>query len=210
MTMPGFDRKAHWQSVYSTKSENAVSWFEENPAHSLDLISRAGIGQDAAVVDVGGGASRLVDALVARHQAHVSVVDLSSAAFDISRARLPSSANVEWIVSDITKWRPDRSYDLWHDRAAFHFLTDASEQAAYVKVMSSALKPGGIAIIGTFAPSGPEKCSGLPVARHDASSLSKIFGPQFELLSSEPYRHVTPWNSVQEFQFSIFAKRPIR
>jgi SAM-dependent methyltransferase len=210
MTMPGFDRKAHWQSVYSTKSENAVSWFEENPAHSLDLISTAGIGQDAAVVDVGGGASRLVDAFVARHQAHVSVVDLSSAAFDISRARLPSSANVEWIVSDITKWRPDRSYDLWHDRAAFHFLTDASEQAAYVKVMSEALKPGGIAIIGAFAPSGPEKCSGLPVARHDASSLSKIFGPQFELLSSEPYRHVTPWNSVQEFQFSIFAKRPIR
>lgn len=204
--MPDFDRTAHWQTVYSTKGEEEVSWFEESPEHSLDLIRKAGINESASIVDVGGGASRLVDALVTRGQSHVTVIDLSAAALDTAKARLPSANTVTWIVSDITQWEPDRAYDLWHDRAAFHFLTDVADQNAYVSVMSKALKLGGITIIGTFALSGPEKCSGLTVARHDAESLERIFGQQFKLLSSEPYQHVTPWNSVQNFQFSTFLK----
>ncbi|MFF0924507.1 class I SAM-dependent methyltransferase [Rhizobium leguminosarum] len=204
--MPDFDRTAHWQTVYSTKGEEEVSWFEDSPEHSLDLIRKAGIAESASIVDVGGGASRLVDALVTRGQSHVTVIDLSAAALDTAKARLQLANNVMWIVSDITRWEPDRAYDLWHDRAAFHFLTDVADQNDYVSVMSKALKLGGIAIIGTFALSGPEKCSGLTVARHDAGSLERIFGQQFKLLSSEPYQHTTPWNSVQDFQFSTFVR----
>lgn len=202
-----FDRTAHWQAVYTTKGEDEVSWFEENPDHSLDLISEATAGLNASIVDVGGGASRLVDALVARGQSHITVVDLSVAALHTAKSRLPAASNVTWVVSDITRWEPDAAYDIWHDRAAFHFLTDATDQRAYVDVMAKALKPAGMAIIGTFALSGPEKCSGLPVARHDAASLAEIFGSSFRLLRSEPHRHVTPWKSVQEFQFSIFEKQ---
>lgn len=204
--MADFDRTAHWQTVYSTKGETEVSWFEDSPEHSLSLIRKAGIGDSAIVVDVGGGASRLVDRLVNKGQSHVTVVDLSAAALDVAKARLPGASSVTWIATDITKWRPDRTYDLWHDRAAFHFLTDVGDQNAYVSVMAEALNLGSIAIIGTFAPSGPEKCSGLTVARHDAESLAQILGHRFELLSCEPYQHVTPWKSIQEFQFCTFMK----
>lgn len=205
--MADLDRTAHWQTVYTTKCENEVSWFEESPNHSLDLILGAKAGLNPSIVDVGGGASRLVDALVTKGQSHITVIDLSAAALDTAKDRLPSANNVTWVVSDITQWEPDAAYDIWHDRAAFHFLTDAADQRAYVDVMAKALRPAGIAIIGTFALSGPERCSGLPVARHDAASLAEIFGPKFRLLHSEPHRHVTPWKSVQEFQFSTFEKR---
>ena len=205
--MADFDRMAHWQAVYTTKDEDEVSWFEENPDHSLELISKAKAGLNTSVVDVGGGASRLVDALVAGGQSHITVVDLSAAALATAKGRLPSANNVTWVVSDITRWKPDGAFDIWHDRAAFHFLTDSTDQGSYVEVMAKALKPSGIAIIGTFAPTGPERCSGLPVARHDAASLTEILGSRFRLLYSEPHQHVTPWNTVQDFQFSIFEKR---
>ncbi len=207
--MADFDRTAHWQAVYTTKGEDEVSWFEENPHHSMELISNAKAGLNTSIVDVGGGASRLVDALVARGQSRITVIDLSAAALATAKSRLPSANNVTWVVSDITQWEPDAAYDVWHDRAAFHFLTNAADQRAYVDVMAKALKPGGIAIIGTFAPSGPERCSGLPVARHDAANLAAIFGPRFRLSRSEPYRHVTPWKSVQDFLFNTFEKRLI-
>jgi SAM-dependent methyltransferase len=206
MMVADFDRTVHWQTVYTTKGEDEVSWFEESPDHSLDLIFRAWTGRNASIVDVGGGASRLVDALVARGQSHITVIDLSAAALDTAKSRLPSASNVTWVVADITRWEPDGAFDVWHDRAAFHFLTDIADQIAYVGVMSKALKLGGIAIVGTFAPSGPEKCSGLTVARHDAEGLKRIFGQKYKLLSSEPYQHTTPWKSVQDFQFSTFMK----
>lgn len=205
--MSDFDRTAHWQAVYTTKGEEEVSWFEQNPNYSLELIARAKAGLNARIVDVGGGASRLVDALVDKGQSAITVVDLSAAALATARRRLPSANNVTWVVSDITQWEPDDVYDVWHDRAAFHFLTDAIDQKAYVAVMAKALKTGGMVIIGTFARTGPDKCSGLPVAKHDATSLAEIFGPRFRLMRSEPQRHVTPWKSVQEFQFSVFEKR---
>lgn len=202
--------QAHWENVYSTKADNEVSWYEESPELSLSLIRQAGLGPDASVVDIGGGASRLVDALVEAGQAHVTVLDLSAAALETSRQRLPGADNVQWVVSDVRDWKPGRLYDLWHDRAAFHFLTTAEDQRAYVAVLKSVLRVGGVAVIGTFAPDGPEKCSGLPVARHDAASLQKVLGEGFDLLDTRRHEHRTPWGSVQRFQFSMFRKREDR
>ncbi|MBB4052629.1 SAM-dependent methyltransferase [Devosia subaequoris] len=201
------EREDHWQGVYSTKGEDEVSWFEESPAFSLGLLDAAGLRQEHALVDIGGGASRLVDALIARGQAWVSVLDLSQAALDIARARLPEVSNVGWIAGDVTQWEPDRGYDFWHDRAALHFLATADDQARYAEAIDRALVAGGVAVIGTFAPDGPEKCSGLPVVRHDGESLSALLGDRFVLVGQVRHEHVTPWGSVQKFQFSTFRKR---
>ncbi|MET3901336.1 SAM-dependent methyltransferase [Devosia sp. UYZn731] len=200
------ERTSHWDKVYSTKGENEVSWFEDSPELSLALLDEAGLTPAAAIIDIGGGASRLVDTLIAAGQAHVSVLDLSSSALEFARARMQATDRVDWFVSDVTTWQPTRSYDLWHDRAAFHFLTAPADQQKYAEVMTQALVKGGKAIIGTFAPDGPEKCSGLEVARHDAESLHAIFGTGFKLMATRRHEHTTPWGSVQKFQFSTFEK----
>ncbi|EHS53612.1 Methyltransferase type 12 [Rhizobium sp. PDO1-076] len=197
----------HWNNVYHHKAENEVSWYEERPDLSLSLLRSAGIGLGAAVVDVGGGASALVDALIGAGQAHVTVLDLSTAALARARQRLSGASGVDWVVADVRAWTPARQFDAWHDRAAFHFLTEISDQNAYVAVLKSALSAGGVAVIGTFAPDGPEKCSGLPVARHDCTSLQRLLGPDFDLLGSISHEHHTPWGSVQRFQFSTFHWR---
>ncbi len=202
------ERQAHWQRVYTSKEENQLSWHEDAPALSLDLLGEAGLRPEMAVVDIGGGTSRLVDALVARKQTHVTVLDLSPAALETAKKRLAGAGNVEWVAGDVTEWQPKRSYDLWHDRAAFHFLTAPEDQRAYVRVMARALKTGGRAVIGTFALDGPEKCSGLPVARHDAASLRAVLGEGFSLISTRRNEHTTPWGAVQQFQFGTFEKLP--
>lgn len=202
------DRQTHWQQVYTTKVEDGVSWFEQNPDLSLALLDEAGLEARHAIIDIGGGASRLVDALVARQQDWVSVLDLSQAALETARARLSVDARTSWIASDVTQWQPDRLYDVWHDRAAFHFLTTPQEQTAYRDVLKRALRPGGMVVIGTFAPDGPEKCSGLTVSRHDSDSLGKILGESFTLVAQRRHEHVTPWGSVQKFQFSTFRHGP--
>jgi SAM-dependent methyltransferase len=195
----------HWEQVYGTRAETDVSWFQEVPAPSLDLIARVGATPDSAIVDIGGGASRLVDHLIDRGYRHVSVLDLSESALATARTRLGAAAGrVEWIAADVTDWMPRRTYDIWHDRAAFHFLVEPAAQAVYVRRLRQGLKPGGHAIIGTFAPDGPEKCSGLPVARHDSESLAAVLGPGFALVDHLRHEHATPWGSVQRFQFSIF------
>lgn len=199
-------RRQHWDDVYTNKAETEVSWFEQRPELSLKLLRDAGLTPASAVVDIGGGASRLVDALVEARQAHVTVLDLSGAALETARSRLASPANVDWVVADVTAWAPERVYDFWHDRAAFHFLTTAESQAAYVSVLSRALRPGGHAVIGTFAPDGPEKCSGLPVTRHDANSLGAVLGAAFRLVTTMRHEHTTPWGAVQRFQFSTFER----
>ena len=204
MTMT--DRQTHWDNVYTTKAEAEVSWYEATPEFSLALMREAGLTPDMSVIDIGGGASRLVDALQASGQAHVSVLDLSEAALDVAKSRLADARRVQWIVADVAVWTPDRKYDLWHDRAAFHFLTTAEDQQAYVGVLAQALKDGGKAVIGTFALDGPAKCSGLPVARYDAQSLQAVLGEGFRLVSARRHRHVTPNGSVQNFQFCIFEK----
>jgi len=202
-----FDRTAHWQAVYTTKAENEVSWFQENPATSLRLIADANASADSAIIDIGGGASRLVDALLAQGFRSLAVLDVSAAALEAAKTRLgPASADVEWIVADVTKWRPAKSYDIWHDRAAFHFLTEAADREAYVDRLKSAIAPGGQVIIGTFAPDGPQKCSGLVVQRYDAASLAEALGSSFELIDNLADAHRTPWGAIQHFQFSRFRR----
>jgi SAM-dependent methyltransferase len=201
------DRTAHWQNVYATKGEAEVSWFRDSPAISLEMIRAAGTGHDAAIIDIGGGASRLIDALLLDGYRDVTVLDLSANALDAAKRRVGEVAStVEWIVADATNWRPARSYEVWHDRAAFHFLTDPHDRAAYVERLRSAVAPGGHVIIATFALDGPERCSGLPVQRHDSASLSAELGPQFELVEARSEIHHTPWNSTQAFQFSQFRR----
>jgi len=199
-------RESHWDGVYRTKGDSQVSWFEEVPHLSLQLIA-ANAAKSSAIIDIGGGASRLPDALLAQGYGDVTVLDISAEALAKARERIEAEGGrAEWIVSDITRWRPERSYDLWHDRAAFHFLTDPADQAAYAGVLAAALRPGGKAIIATFAPDGPEKCSGLPVVRHDGQSIGAILGPAFALEQELRHDHHTPWDSVQRFQFSVFRR----
>jgi ubiquinone/menaquinone biosynthesis C-methylase UbiE len=204
--MNNISRRAHWEKVYATKDENEVSWFQENPAPSLELIDLAQLTPHSPIIDIGGGASRLVDNLVARGFRNVTVLDLSESALATAKARLADQANVQWVVADVTTWQPQQIYDLWHDRAAFHFLTDDAARSAYVDRLKRALKPGGHAVIGTFALNGPERCSGLPVTRYDAVTLAATLGPEFELIDSRPHEHVTPWGSTQQFQFSTFRR----
>ncbi|UQR63450.1 class I SAM-dependent methyltransferase [Bradyrhizobium sp. C-145] len=202
------DRSAHWDNVYATKGEAEVSWFQSSPTTSLAMIRAANLDPEAAIIDIGGGASRLVDALLQDGHRNVAVLDLSSNALDVAKKRLGAAASaVEWIVADATTWRPAKTYDLWHDRAAFHFLTESRDRAAYVERLRSALAPGGHVIIATFAPDGPEKCSGLPVQRHDSASLLAELGAEFELIETRRETHRTPWDSTQAFQFSRFRRR---
>jgi SAM-dependent methyltransferase len=209
--MENDSRQAHWEGVYSKKGENEVSWFQENPAPSLELIAQVGARPASAVVDIGGGASRLVDNLVERGFQDVTVLDLSEAALEAAEARLKArlgsrAAQVHWIVADVTVWEPSKAYDIWHDRAAFHFLTEERDRAAYVARLERGLKVGGYAIIATFALDGPERCSGLPVMRYDPASLGQTLGRAFQLVDTRRHAHVTPWGSDQSFQFSVFRR----
>lgn len=201
------ERQAHWQSVYRTKSERAVSWFEESPAISLNLIQATGAQAEASIIDIGGGASRLVDSLIERGFRSLTVLDLSEAALAMARARLGERAtSVNWIVADVTAWQPTQTYDVWHDRATFHFLTEENDRAAYAACLRMAVTPGGHVVIGTFALDGPECCSGLPVVRHDAASVGAILGPAFKLAETRQHNHRTPGGAIQRFQFSRFQR----
>jgi SAM-dependent methyltransferase len=201
------NRGTHWENVYRTKGEREVSWFQETPSISLELIRSAGATRHSAIVDIGGGASRLVDALVDEGYEAVTVLDLSESALAAAKTRLgQAAARVTWIVADVVRWKPLRSYDVWHDRAAFHFLTDAADRTAYVECLREALRPGGHAIIATFALDGPERCSGLPVIRYDAASLGEVLGSAFNLVESRRHDHHTPMGSTQRFQFSMFRR----
>ena len=200
-------RQAHWENVYTTKNEKEVSWFEESPTISLDLIRATKVNLDAPIIDIGGGASRLVDALIDNGFEAITVLDLSKKALASAKARLGAhGAEVRWIVDDVTTWEPSETYDVWHDRAAFHFLTEPNDRAAYAERVSRAVRRGGHVIIGTFAPDGPERCSGLQVVRHDAASLSEILGSAFELIESRRHDHETPMGATQRFQFSRFRR----
>lgn len=195
-----------WEGVYRAKEDVETSWFEDRPQISLDLIAAIGIGVDAAIVDVGAGASRLVDCLLDQGFHQLTVLDLSETALAKARARLPEAVPVDWVAGNMLHWRPSRRFDIWHDRAAFHFLTETADQDAYLQVMDQALLSGGHAIIGTFALDGPDKCSGLPVARHDAAQLSARLGKAYYLVRSLNHDHTTPRGSVQRFHFGLFRK----
>ena len=201
------NRKTHWETVYTTKGESEVSWFQDNPALSLALIDLVRPAHDGTIVDIGGGTSRLVDNLLARGFEHVTVLDISQAALDVAQARLGKRASaVQWIAADVTQWRPAQTFDVWHDRAAFHFLVDAADRAAYVARLKEAVAPGGHVIIATFAIDGPEKCSGLPVNRYDEARLSEELGKGFALIHARRHDHTTPWLSEQRFQVCVFRR----
>jgi trans-aconitate methyltransferase len=198
-------RQAHWETIYTTRGESELSWFQENPAPSLDLIAAVGATPATTIIDIGGGASRLVDSLLDRGFRAITVLDLSAAALQAAKARLGEQAvKVRWIVADATVWEPTEVYDIWHDRAAFHFLTEEQDRVAYVARMKRALRVGGHAIIATFAPDGPEWCSGLPIMRYDAETLGRTLGQSFELIETRRHTHATPRGASQSFQFSAF------
>lgn len=195
--------KAHWESVYQTKAVDEVSWFRPHLEVSLTLIAQATPDIVSAVIDVGGGEATLVDDLVARGYGDVTVLDISQAAIDVAKGRLgPSGASVHWITGDITAVELEAArYDVWHDRAVFHFLTSADDRAAYVRQVARAVRVGGHVIVATFGLNGPEKCSGLDVVRYDAENLHGEFGPKFRLLDSVTEVHETPWGTPQQFMY---------
>jgi 2-polyprenyl-3-methyl-5-hydroxy-6-metoxy-1,4-benzoquinol methylase len=206
--MNNTDRQAHWQNVYATKAEKEVSWFQENPTPSLDLIAATGIRRDADIIDVGGGASRLVDSLLERGFHRIAILDLSANALGEAKKRLGRRADeIDWIAADVTSWEPSSTYDLWHDRAAFHFLTEAADRDAYVVRLKKAVRASGNVIIATFAADGPERCSGLPIVRYDPEAVASALGPEFDLVESRRHDHITPGGNTQRFQFSRFFRR---
>lgn len=197
------NQKEHWEKVYQTKQADAVSWFQEHAMRSLEIIRSIGAPIDANIIDVGGGASTLVDDLLNDGFKHVSVLDLSASALAVAHARLGAKGkDVSWIAGDIRDVKlSEQTYDIWHDRAVFHFLTEPADRAAYVRQVMKAVKPGGHVIVATFAPDGPEQCSGLPVARYAPDQLHGEFGPSFELVAHTSEAHKTPWGSVQHFVY---------
>jgi len=197
----------HWNRVYTTKSDEQVSWFEPLPTVSVQMLKAAGVTPESCVIDVGGGDSRLVDYLVAEGLDCVAVLDVSGAALARSKTRIGSRADLlMWIESDVAAAWTLKPMDVWHDRAVFHFLTDANARDRYREHLLEVLKPGGSAIIATFAPDGPEKCSGLPVARYSPDALAAELGPALRLIESQPHAHRTPWGTTQSFQYSRFVK----
>ena len=201
------NRQEHWNNIYGTKTERDVSWFEAVPTASLELIEASGLTPGTCLVDIGGGESRLVSALLAQGVTCLAVLDVSSEALRHAQARLQADAEkVTWINADVTGEWLLPSMDIWHDRAVFHFLTGAADRARYVARMCETLKMQGSAIIATFALDGPERCSGLPVMRYSPETLAAELGPAFELQESRAHRHMTPWGAPQSFQYSRFRR----
>jgi SAM-dependent methyltransferase len=192
------ERPQHWDRRYSGAGATGVSWFQPEPAVSLELIDRLRVSKGAPIIDVGGGASLLVDRLLARGYTDLAVLDVSSTALEIARRRVDDAVRVRWLHEDILTWQPERRYALWHDRAVFHFLTNAAERAKYLTIMRQALSDSGALIIATFASDGPERCSGLPVARYDAVDLERLLDG-FTVVESSREEHVTPGGAVQPF-----------
>ncbi len=197
--------REHWDAVYESKAPEAVSWYAPRLATSLDLVGGLGLAPTARIIDVGGGASTFAQDLLAQGFERPTVLDISQAAVDTSRRRMGEDAErVDWIVGDVTAVElPQGRFDLWHDRAVFHFLTREDDRRRYVDAVLRAVKPGGHVIVATFGPEGPEKCSGLEVVRYSADALHAEFGATFEKLSSSTEIHQTPWGSTQAFLYCL-------
>lgn len=199
--------KNHWERVYTEKSVDSVSWFQNHPAMSMKLIQATGIGKDEAIIDVGGGASVLVDTLVGEGFDKVAVLDIAGAALAHAKQRLgDKAASVEWFEHDVTTFAPPHPFKLWHDRAVFHFLTDPVVRARYLEVLAKAVPAGGHVIIATFALEGPEKCSGLAVERYDEAKIVPLFAPRFTLVEKVSEVHRTPALKDQHFNFFRFRR----
>ncbi len=197
------DAKSHWEKVYATKAPDAVSWYRAHLETSLALIERAAPDPSSSIIDVGGGESTLVDDLLARGYENITILDVSQIAIDVTKKRLGLAAEqIDWLVADVTDAQLEHgAYDVWHDRAVFHFLTASEHRAAYVRQVGHSVKPGGHVIVSTFGPEGPTKCSGLDVLRYDAESLHDQFGVRFRLVECSKELHRTPFGTTQQFLY---------
>ncbi len=203
-----FHRKKHWENIYQTKELNKVSWFQPTPETSLDLIKKTEILKTSKIIDVGGGDSFLVDNLLDLGYQDITVLDISDSAIDRAKKRLGERAKlVKWIVTDITDFNPSEKYDCWHDRAAFHFLTDEKEITQYVKTVSECINKDGNLIIGTFSDKGPEKCSGIPIKQYTENSLEIQLSDTFQKIRCKTIDHLTPFDTIQNFIFCRFKKK---
>ncbi len=202
------NKKLHWETVYQTKSDREVSWFREHLDNSLRLILGTKVGKEAAIIDVGGGSSTLIDDLLENGFADVSVLDISAKALETSRARLgKKAALVQWLEADITQVSlPEDHYDVWHDRAVFHFLTDENDRRKYVGLVMRSVKVGGHIIVASFGENGPQKCSGLDVVRYSPEMMHDQFGGEFKLIKSLNEKHETPFGTAQEFIYCYCRK----
>lgn len=202
------DRKAHWEAVYQNRSPLDVSWYQQEPSLSLDLIAQTGLAHDAPLIDIGGGASVLVDRLLQSGYTQLSVLDISARALACARQRLgAAAAQVRWLESDITAFVPPEQYALWHDRAVFHFLTEAADRQAYLRAVRAGLGVGGRLLIAAFAIGGPTRCSDLPIVQYDAAKLMLEFGDEFELVEQRQEVHVTPRQKEQLFAYFHLIRR---
>ena len=204
-----FDKKSHWEDVYQQKSCSDVSWHQEDPSLSLELIRSTHVTSDEPIIDVGGGASVLVDFLYKEGFANLAVLDISAKALSCAKNRLGDIANtIEWYESDITQFEAPHQFSVWHDRAVFHFLTDESDRKRYIKSLTHALRLGGHLIIAAFAIGGPEKCSGLDIVQYDEEKIVAELGEGFELTEVRNEVHITPANKEQKFMYFHFVKMP--
>lgn len=193
------DAADHWESAYANHGGESVSWYQATPRMSLELFDALDVGRDVGVIDIGGGASRLVDELVAKGFADVSVLDLSGEALAETRRRLGQDVSVDWVQADVLAWTPQRRYGLWHDRALFHFLVDPDDRKRYLQTLRSAVEDNGAVVLATFALDGPPTCSGLPVVGYSADDLAELLGAGFEPVDAHREEHVTPRGSIQPF-----------
>lgn len=201
-------KREHWEDVYRTKAADSVSWYQPTPEPSLRALDELQLPATTSLIDVGGGTSSLVDGLVGRGWSDLTVLDIAASAFEVAKARLQNkAARIAWVVADVTAWRPDRQYDVWHDRAVFHFLTEPEQRLAYRRALEAGTLPGSVMIVATFAPDGPERCSGLSVRRYDAAALAAEFSPAFTLERDWREEHMTPGGGRQSFQWCVFRRR---
>ena len=203
------NRKTHWENIYTDQSPLAVSWFQKEPQLSLQLITNTGLSTEAAIIDIGGGASVLIDHLYERGFTHLAVLDISGTALSHAKQRLGSTAEqIEWLETDVTTFVAPHPFDIWHDRAVFHFLTEAADRRRYVDTLKQTLKPGGHLILAAFAIGGPTRCSGLDIVQYDADKLGRELGEDFTLVEQVSEIHVTPSNQEQLFGYFRFIMRP--
>jgi len=201
------ERTTHWESVYDRNQVDGVSWYQQEPVVSLELVDILGVDKDAGVIDVGGGASTLVDSLLFRGFTDLTVLDISNSALRVSRERVGPGSHVTWIAHNLLTWEPVRPYDLWHDRAVFHFLLP-HEIKVYQDLVRRSVAPGGSVIMATFAPDGPEWCSGLPVTRYNADQLGQVLGDEFTVVEQRREVHTTPSGALQPFTWIAASRNP--
>ena len=207
--MENFSNKDHWETIYTNKALTDVSWYQQVPETSLELLERANLPKTAKIIDAGGGDSLFVDHLIEAGYTDITVLDISANALERAKLRLgEKAAKVKWIVSDASKFSPSETYDFWHDRAVFHFLTEEKDIANYVSVLSLGIHPGGTLVMGTFSESGPAKCSGIPIKQYSEKSMTDRLRTAFEKIRCFAVDHKTPFDTIQNFIFCSFTRKP--